>query len=98
MSLQRGTLCAGGQLLSDGPAQQLDVAQPVAAGTSIQCAAKASGISQKTIGHPTDGAKLVAEVFSLDAPRLIFSELVSKNDQKGFIRIGGWGVKPPDLA
>lgn len=41
-------------------------------------------------GVDKDGAQLIGEVFSLDAPKLIFSELDTesgKNDQKGFIQI-----------
>ena len=41
-------------------------------------------------GIDADGAKLVAEAFSLENPKLIFSELASetgKSDQKGFIQI-----------
>ena len=41
-------------------------------------------------GVDKDGAQLIGEVFSLDTPKLIFSELDTesgKNDQKGFIQI-----------
>ncbi len=41
-------------------------------------------------GSQADGDALVGEVFSLDRPRLVFSELESesgKNDQKGFMQI-----------
>jgi len=45
---------------------------------------------RRSSGVNKDGAQLIGEVFSLDTPKLIFSELDTesgKNDQKGFIQI-----------
>ncbi len=41
-------------------------------------------------GLERDGAQLIAEAFSLESPKLVFSNLdteFGKNDQKGFIQI-----------
>lgn len=56
---------------------------------------------RKRSGVDKDGAQLVGDVFSLDNPKLVFSEIDTesgKNDQKGFIQIlqGAYlGVRNP---